>query len=202
MSIQRKQLTDRMATKGRWWGSAALFASALLVGGCAHSGLTYVHPDVDFSYIRRAAVVPFQNLSSDHLADERLHTIFLMEILKEDVLEIVDSRETVSAMQAAGLRPGSSLKPEQVVSLGERLEVDAIFFGVVEEYGVSRVDRKRGPEITAVFGMWETETGVVVWQSQVHENGASFWGKIFGGGTDDLYEVSRETVRKALRTLL
>jgi hypothetical protein len=202
MSIQKKRRAGRMEIKRRSRGLAALLASALLMGGCASSGLTYVNPDVDFSYMQRAAVVPFQNLSPDHLADERLQTIFLMEILKEDVLEIVDSRETVSAMQAAGLRPGSELKPEQVVSLGKRLGVDAIFFGVVEEYGQSRTDRKRGPEITAVFGMWETETGVVVWQSQVHENGASFWGKIFGGGTGDLYEVSRETVRKALGTLL
>jgi len=182
--------------------SAALLALVFAVSGCGSSGLTYVHPNVDFSYMRRAAVVPFQNLSSDDLADDRLHTIFLMEILKEDVLEIMDSRETVSAMQSAGIRPGTALTPEQAVTLGKKLQVDAVFFGVVEEYGFSKVDRKRGPEITAVFGMRETETGVVVWQSQVHENGASFWGRLFGGGTDDLYEVSRATVRKALETLL
>jgi hypothetical protein len=125
-----------------------------------------------------------------------------MEILKEDILEIVDSRETVSVMRGMGLSPGSSLTPEQTVALGDKLVVDALFFGVVEEYGYSRGDRRRGPEITAVFGMTETETGAVVWRSQVHATGSSLWRRLFGGGAADLFDVSRDTVRKALRTLL
>jgi hypothetical protein len=173
-----------------------------IFGGCASPGTSYVNPNVDFGYMQRAAVLPFQNLTSDDIADERMHSIFLMELLKEDVLEIVDSRETVSVMRSMGLSPGSSLTPEQVVALGNKLVVDALFFGIVEEYGYSRGDRRRGPEITAVFGLAETETGVVVWRAQVHATGSSFLKRLFGGGAADLYDVSRDTVRKALGTLL
>lgn len=183
-------------------GLLLLPALAGVNDGCSSSGTSYVNPNVDFGYMQRAAVLPFQNLTSDDIADERMHSIFLMEILKEDVLDIVDSRETVSVMRGMGLSPGSSLTPEQVVALGDKLVVDALFFGTVEEYGYSRGDRRRGPEITAVFGMIETETGAVVWRSQVHATGSSFLKRLFGGGAADLFDVSRDTVRKALRTLL
>lgn len=174
----------------------------VVLGGCGSSGVSYVNPNVDFGFMQRAAVLPYQNLSSDQLADERMQSIFLMEILKADVLEIIDPRETISAMNSLGLSAESALTSQQAVALGEKLGVDALFFGIVEEYGYSRGDRRRGPEITAVFGMQETETGSVVWRSQVHATGSSFWKKLFGGGAADLYTVSRETVRKALRTLI
>lgn len=183
-------------------GSLFLLFNAAILTGCASSGESYVNPDVDFSYMQRAAVLPFENRSADHLADERMHSVFLMELLKEDVLKIVDSGETVSVMRSMGFTEGSSLTPEQAVALGERLGVDALFFGIVEEYGVSQVDRNRGSEVTAVFGMTETETGTLVWRSQAHASGSSTWKRLVGGTSSGLYEVSREAVRKALRTLL
>ena len=181
-----------------------LLAAALLpvLAGCSSSGSGYINPNVDFGYIERVAVVPFRNLTRDDLAGERLHSVFLMELLEEDVLEIVDPGETVAAMRTLGIPVGGDLTPEQSVRLGEALGIDAFFFGIVEEYGLSAVDRSRGAEVTAVFGMKETETGTVIWRSQVHENGSSMLKKLFGGGADGMYEVSRKAVRKALETLL
>ena len=177
-----------------------LFLSACLAG-CGGSG-GYVDPNVDFSYMQRAAVLPFENISSDRLADERMYSVFLMELLNEEILDIVDPGETVSAMRKLGISAGSALTPEQAVELGDTLRVDALFFGIVEEYGLSQADRKRGYEVTAVFGMTETETGTVVWRSQVNEKGTSTWNKVFGGSSKGLYEISRKAVQKALGSLL
>jgi len=185
--------------------AAALGAVAMAAGllsGCGSSGSGFIHPNVDFSYMRRAAVLPFGNLTSDRLADERMQSIFLMELLQADILAIVDPRETVAAMQALGITSTGTLTSEQAVALGEELSVDALFFGVVEEYGYSQADRRRGPEITTVFGLTETQTGALVWRTQAHSTGTSVWRRLFGGGSADLYSVSVDTVRKALRTLL
>lgn len=183
-------------------GSALLGTLSLLAVGCGSPGESYVHPNIDFGYMKRAAVLPFQNLTTDYLAGERLQSIFLMELLEADILAIVDPRETAAAMAGLGLVPGSPLTPEQSVNLGKKLAVDALFFGVVEEYGYGRNERSRGPEITVVLGLTETQSGAMVWRSQVHSTGSSIWKSLFGGGPDDLYSVSRDTVRKALRTLL
>jgi hypothetical protein len=55
--------------------------------------------------------------------------------------------------------------------------------------------------VTASFSMAETETGNLIWRSQVHVGGSSLWRTLFGGNPVSLYEVSRAAVRKALGTL-
>lgn len=180
----------------------ALLSGALLVGGCGGTGGSYIHPNVDFGYMERATVLPFRNLTGDDLADERVQSIFLMEILEADILDMVDAREAAATLVAMDLSPGAPLTPEQAVELGKRLNVDALFTGTVEEYGVNRANRSAEAEVTLVVEMIETQTGVVVWRSQVHESGSTFWSRLFGSGTRDLYSVSRRAVRKALGTLI
>ena len=170
--------------------------------GCGGSKSSYIHPNVDFGFMKRAAVLPFQNLSSDEIADERIQSIFMMELLHADVLDILDPRETLAGIRAAKLSGGAELTPEQAVLLGQTLGVDALLFGSVEEYGHGQGDRRRGPEVTVVFGMIETQTGATVWRVQVHETGASFWRRLFSQSTKDLFEVSHEAVRAGLGSLL
>jgi len=174
----------------------------MAVAGCGGSGGSYVHPNVDFGYMQRATVLPFRNLTSDELADERIQSIFLMEILEADILDLIDTREAAAAMASMELAPGAALTPEQSVALGAKLNVDALFVGTVEEYGISRANRSAEAEVTLVLEMVETQTGAVVWRSQVHESGSTIWSKLFGSGTRDLYSVSRSAVRKALGTLI
>ncbi|MBU1698773.1 MAG: hypothetical protein KJ970_11335 [Candidatus Eisenbacteria bacterium] len=189
----------------RWVMPAIARLLLLLVAGtlsgCASSGESFIHPNMDFGHVQRCAILPFQNLCSDDLADERLQSIFLMEVLKKERLEIIDPGETLSGMLVQRLSPGKELTPQQGVALGKELGVDAIFFGVVEEYGINTADRKRGPEITLVLGMMETETGTTIWRSQVHKTGMSIWNRLFGGSPASLYDVSRNAVRQALKSL-
>jgi uncharacterized protein YbjQ (UPF0145 family) len=49
--------------------------------------------------------------------------------------------------------------------------------------------------------MAETETGNLIWRSQVHVDGSSLWKKLFGGESASLYDVSRKAVQKALGSL-
>ncbi len=189
--------------QGRFGGGLTCLLFVLLLWtGCAGSGTSFVHPTVDFSHIRRCALLPFQNLTEDGFADERLQSVFLMEILERGSLSIIDPEETVSAMKELRLAPGSTLTPEQIVALGKALSVEAVFFGSVEEYGLQSRSRQQIYEITAAFGMAETETGNLIWRSQVHVDGSSFWKKIFGGESAGLYDISRKAVRRALGSLL
>jgi hypothetical protein len=172
-----------------------------MLAGCAGSD-AFIQPNVDFSHIHRCAVLPYQNLTSDGFADRRLQSIFLMEVLREGSLEIVDPEETVSAMRAAQLAPGTLPTPAQVVTLGKALSVDAVFLGSVEEYGLQSLSHRQMYGVTAAFSMAETETGSLIWRSQVHVDGSSFWRRLFGGDSESLYDVSRKAVRKALGSLL
>jgi len=188
----------RLATRHSW-----CVLVLIICAGCAGGAATsYLHPTVDFSHIHRCAVVPYQNLTQDNFADERLQSAFLSEVLHDGSITMLDPEETESAMRGLKIAEGSPLAPEQFVALGKALNVEGIFFGTVEEYGVSRNTRRPVYEVTATFGLAETETGNLIWRSQVHADGSSFWKKIFGGESASLYDVSRKAVRKALGSLL
>lgn len=186
-------------------GSSLLYGFMIavlpLLIGCAGSG-AFIQANVDFSHIHRCAVLPYQNLTSDGFADERLQSIFLMEIMRGGALEIVDPEETASAMRSSQLTPGANPTPEQIVSLGKALSVDAVFLGSVEEYGMQSRSHQQMYGVTATFSMAETETGNLIWRSQVHVDGSSFWRRLISGDSASLYEVSRKAVRKALGSLL
>ena len=172
-----------------------------VVPGCSPRASSYVNPDVDFSFIRRVAIFPFQNLSSDHKAPARIGSIFLAELLEQDGLVVLAPGETISALVEMKLTAAEVLSEEQIVALGEALDVDAVFFGTVEEYGLEQMGRDRAFGLTASFSLAETTTGSLIWNSQVHRGGISIWRKMFGGGAPEPYEVSREAVRDALGTL-
>ncbi len=173
----------------------------MALAGCSSGHSSYVRSDVDYSFINRAAILPFQNLSQDLYAGTRLHSVFTSAVLEQEVLNLVDLGETLAAMGRLRISPDAALTPEQIMALGEELQVDAVFQGVVEEYGPERVSNDRVYMVTASFTMLETQTGSLVWKSQVHSDGTSFMRKLFGGGTDSLFDVSRAAVNQALETL-
>jgi hypothetical protein len=173
----------------------------ILVGGCGSGPSSFVRSDADFSFVQRGAIMPFKNLSQDLHAGERMRSVFMSAVLDRDALPLVDLGETMAAMNRMRMNPEAVLTREQIVALGQELEVDALFMGTVEEYGPERMSNDRVYVVTASFTMVETQTGSVVWQAQVHEDGTSFWRKLFGGGSASLYAVSHTAVDKALETL-
>lgn len=181
----------------------ALGALLLLASGwgCAPGLSSYVRSDADFSHVRRAAVLPFQNLSQDLHAGTRLQSVFMSAVLQEGTLALVDLGETLDAMNRLRLNVDAALTPDQITALGKELQVDALFLGTVEEYGLERMSNDRVYVVTASFSLVETETGSTVWKAQAHRDGTSFWRKLFGGGSASLYQVSRGTVDQALGTL-
>lgn len=173
----------------------------IFVGGCSSGPSSFVQTDADFSFVRRAAVLPFQNLSQDLHAGARMQSVFMASILERDALSMVNLGETLNAMGQLRIGTDTALTREQIIDLGKELQVDALFLGTVEEFGMERMSNDRVYVITATFSMVETQTGSLIWTSQVHENGTSFWRKLFGGGSASLFDVSQSTVNQALETL-
>lgn len=184
-----------------WWASLLLAGAIALSGGCAPRASEYVRDDVDFSFIRRVAVYPFFNLTQDIFAAQKVQSIFVTEVLEANELEVVDRGEMLAAVAELKLAPDMILSPQQVTTLAKRLQADALFFGTVEEYGLERSSRDATHVVTVNYQLNEGETGRTVWSSQSRTDGASLLRKLFGGGSDSLYDVARSNVRAALGTL-
>jgi hypothetical protein len=91
--------------------------------------------------------------------------------------------------------------PEEVVKLGGIIKVQAIFTGVVREYGEVRSGATAANAISVSLQMIETQTGKVVWTASSTKGGITIWDRLFGGGGRPMNVVTEEAVNDLLAQL-
>ncbi len=182
-------------------GLGILLVVGAVFPGCASRPTSFVREDVDYSFIQRAAVYPLQNRTPDPFADARVYSVVMSYLLDRGALRVIEEGQVYAAIRSLKLDTNQDPSSEQIVALGKELGVDAIVFGSVEDYGAEKLGGDRVNAVTLTLALAETQTGSLVWQSQVHRNGTSIWRKLFGGGSASLYDVTREAVDDAMETL-
>lgn len=178
-------------------------AALLATAGCGGMGKTvFVHPEFDFGYLEKVAVVPFENISTDQGAGFRAGRYFTTSLLASDAFEVVEPGEISRALAAQGLVRTAELTEEQLVTLGRELDVQGLFLGTVSESGVYRRGAANVNVVTIVLRLVETESGTTVWSVTNTYDSASFWTSLFGTGQKSLSEVTRKCVDACLGALL
>src|SRR5512143_2757798 len=72
-------------------GTVGCFLMLMLIPACSTTTTTdYVHPKYDFSLIQKIGVLPFENLTQDQQAPERVRKVVVSEILAAGVLDVVE----------------------------------------------------------------------------------------------------------------
>jgi hypothetical protein len=184
-------------------GSGILVLAFVLLAGCGGMGATtFVHPDYNFAYVERVAVIPFENLSDDRGAAARISRYFVTELLDAQVFDIVEPGEVAEGMISVGSLRVAELPPEQFVSLGRRFGAQALFVGSVTESAVVRTGASSENVVTLDVRLVEAETGAVIWSTTVTESGRGFWSRLFGTNGDSMGEVSRKAVSRTISELV
>lgn len=174
------------------------------VTGCASSVIRYVNPEANFSYIKKVAVLPFNNMSTDKFAGERVRNAITVDLLSRGVFDVMERGEVTKVMglvfRAAGFEEGEAVEvdKETLKLLGERLGVQAVILGSVDEYesGVGR------SVVSLSVRMLDTSSGIVLWQAKSTATGTSAWRSIVGIAEQDRSTLTRNAVKEALDTLL
>ena len=161
----------------------------------------FTNPNIDFSFIQRVAVLPFENLSSDQQAGLRATRLTITELLASGSVDVVEPGEVEGALASLG---GSRTKPnkEEILSLGSTLEVQAIIIGSVAQSEVLRSGAVGIPVVTLDAQMIETETGAIIWAATHTEKGKGFSARVLGTGGQPISETTRLCVQQLLATLL
>lgn len=180
--------------------AAALAVCAL--GACGMGATTFVHPDYNFAYVERVAVVPFENLSEDRGAGARMSRYFVSELLDAEVFDVVEPGEVTAGMVGVGSLRVAELTPEMIVSLGRSFGAQALFLGSVTESATVRSGSTTENVVTLDVRMVETETGVVIWATTLTETGRGFWSGLFGTNGSTMGEVSRSVADRAINQLV
>lgn len=176
---------------------------AWVAAGCAGIGPTvFVHPDYNFDYVEKVAIVPFENLTPDQGAGARVTRYFTNELLASGSFEVIEPGEVTRALEKQSLVRTAELTQEQAVALGKELGVQGIFLGSIGESSTVRDGTANVNVVTLSARFIETDKGMTVWSSTHTEGGRGFWARLFGTGERSQGEVTRRCVEKTLATLI
>src|SRR3989304_4538344 len=153
--------------------SGILVAIVLIVTGCAEGVVRYINPTANFSYIKKIAVLPFNNLSDDRYAGEKIRNTLIVDLMSRGVFEVVEQGEVTKVLSVifreAGVEEGRG-GPGGTGTLkiiGEKLSVQAVILGSVDEYSGAG-----GGNIVSIGArMLDTGSGIILWQTKATETG-------------------------------
>lgn len=168
--------------------------------GCATTSV-YRDTNMDFGAVKTVAVLPFQNLSRDNLAGERVRDVFSTMLQATGAVYVIPQGEVARGLSRASIMNVSQPSPEEIVKLGGIVKADAVITGVVREYGEVRSANSTANVISLSLQMIETQTGRVVWSASSTKGGISFLDRMFGGGGKPMNIVTEEASNDLLDRL-
>ena len=185
----------------------ACISIILLLGfgiGCGGRGTTpsfYIRPDYDFSYIKKVAVLPLDNLTNEKFAGEAVRQVVICELLATGLVDVVVPGEADTTIEKLGLRSTKSLNAEQIKTISNSLKVQAVILGSVGKFGEVRIGNISAPEVTITLMMADATSGSIVWSITKTGGGASFTARHFGTKSETMSEAVLRVVREAIQTL-
>lgn len=178
-----------------------IVALAALLAGCRSGTPTYhIRQDVDFSYIEKVAVLPFGNLTGNQNAGEIVRHMVINELLSSGTVDVVVPGEVMAAINSVGVKNVSSLGSKEIKGVGKALNVQAVIFGTVENFG-STSGTLQVPEVTLTMMMAETDSGTIIWSVTETSGGPGFTTKHLGARIPTMSETAMKVVRRAVGTL-
>jgi hypothetical protein len=172
----------------------------ILLAGCATDDV-YFEENMDFGSLQSVAVVPFQNLTGQDEAAERVRDTFMGMLLATEAVYVVPTGEVARGISRIGRIPAEGLSSEQITRLGSILNVDAVMTGVLREYGTVRSGTTAANVISLSLQMIEVENGLVVWSASSTKGGITVWDRLFGGGGDPMSTVTEKAINDLLDKL-
>lgn len=176
--------------------------------GCSSGSLKYRNYQADTSYIAKVAVLPFNNLSNDNYASERVRTMFIVDLMSRNRWEVVEQGEVSKVLgqilRASGAIEGGVIEVnnETLKLLGERLGVQAVIVGSVNEYITSSSGSSGSMgEISVASKMLDAASGVVLWQSISTVSAGSALRNFLGLRNPNRSVITKKAVHKSLNTL-
>lgn len=176
--------------------------SLTLLAACAGGRRTYHDGNMDFGSVKTVAVMPFENLTREQSAAERVRDVFANMLIASGTVYVLPTGEVLRGIQRTSLPSSTSPAVEEVVKLGTLLKADAVITGVLKEYGEIRSGSAASNVVSVSAQMIETATGRVVWAGSSTKGGISFGDRLFGGGGAPLNDVTEDAVDDLLRQLL
>lgn len=183
-------------------GRIGVLAAAVWLAGCAQMApTTYVHGNFDFGRVKKVAVLPLENLTSDQTAGEKVRKVVITELLATGIVDVIEPGQVNRSLATLNIQNPAAMVPEDFKKLGAALGVQLLVVGSVESYERVQVGGVQAPEVTLTLRGIDVESGTVVWATSHTQGGATVSARLFGLTGDSLSEVARKAAHEAVVTL-
>ena len=172
----------------------------ILVAGCSSTVTKYTRPDVDFRKIKKVAVLPIENFTSDKYAHEKIRSLVIIDLLSRDI-DVIEPGEVIKTLRELRVWSVNSLSSSDIRNIAKILKVEAVMTGSVGTFKMSRGISVSYPEVSLSLMLYEAASGNVVWSVWHTSGGAGFFTRHFGAENITLDETSRDVIRGAIDTL-
>jgi hypothetical protein len=162
----------------------------------------YFNPNMDFRAIKTAAVMPFDNMTREQLAADRVRDVFTNMLLSSSDIYVVPPGEVSRGILITGIANPVIPSPEEVIKLAAVIKVDVIITGAVKEYGEVRSGTSSANLISVSLQMIEAATGKIIWSASTTKGGITTWDRLFGGGGEPMNDITEEAVKDIIGKIL
>ncbi len=184
---------------------SCILIALIMTAGCGSliESRSFINPNADFSFYNRVGLLPFNNLSDDRLAGEKMTEVFMTELLIGGGLDVMDPGQfnTVVAQVLKTNAPiaGLELSPAQLTQIAELAKVQGIFMGTVHDYKMIQIGGDQYPLVTMTVKFIDAPTGTVAWQNSTNATGGPNFPIISVGETFTLGALGQKVCRKVVR---
>ncbi|MBX6422062.1 GNA1162 family protein [Thermosulfurimonas sp. F29] len=178
------------------------FLLLFFLAGCASRGHleSYMREGVDPTFVKKVAVLKFENHTREKEVAERMRDIVTMEALALGLFDVVDRTVVDEVLAEEGVEGGMGLDRDTVRRLGKRLGVQALLVGSVNAYETEREGSYSYPVVSLSLRLLDVASGEIIWKAGGTETGYSLVGRLFGFKPRNAIEVSFDLAAKLLKT--
>ena len=161
----------------------------------------YKRADAEADKLKRIAVLPLENLTSNQYADEKIQSLVIMDLLSRDV-DVIEPGEVMRAFKELRIRSFEPISERDMQSVGDMLNVDFLIKGSVGTFEMKQGTAVSYPEVSIHLMLVEKESGEILWSVWHTSGGANFWTRHFGAEGSTLDETARKVIREVFDTLI
>ncbi len=170
------------------------------VWGCAVRPKHYSKPEANVKNIKKVAVLPFENLTTDELAAEKVRRAVIAELLVKGV-EVVEPGEITRVMRELNIGSSGGIESDNLQKMGEMLGVEVFMDGSVGSYNVRQGVNLSYPEVSIHLMLLEASSGDIIWSAWHTSGGPGFMARHFGTEVPSLTEATKKVVNETIDML-
>ncbi len=152
--------------------------------------------------VKSIAVMPFNNLSNKKDADRIVRNIFIAELFKNRSFRVEEFGNIRRFLIQQRVKSINDIDTRKIKILGQRLGVDAIIAGTVEEYSDGmKGDMSSVPVIAISARMIDTDSGKILWMSHQRRTGNDYITIFDFGKIRSIISLTQRVVDEMLETM-